>query len=134
MVDLTVRDLMFYHPFGSKDIKKLIDLRMFYLISSTERLSVAIAVASQGPFLILNLTVFNNSWTLLSIFSFSRMKLGCCPTELTCFPTILINLSFRVSETKRTSYFLAHFLTILFSLERMFNSSISLASILRALA
>lgn len=73
---LTVKDLIFYHPFGSKEIKKLIDLNIFYLISSTLRLSVAIAVANHGPFLILNLTVLSNSYTLDSTFSFSRIKLG----------------------------------------------------------
>ena len=58
---LTVMDLMFCHPFGKRETRKLTALRIFYLISSTDKLSQAMAAASHGPFFILNLTVLRSS-------------------------------------------------------------------------
>ena len=131
---LIVKDLTFYHPFGNNEIRKLIDLRTFCLISSWDKLSWAMAVANHGPFLILNLTVLLSSTIFDSRVSFSAMKLGYWPTELTYLPTSLMNLSLSDSETKRTSYLLAHFLTNLASLAKTFISSKLWASTPIALA
>jgi hypothetical protein len=62
------------------------------------------------------------------------MNTGYLLTTLTILPIALVNLSFKDSDTKRTSYFLAHFLTYLASLANLEISSIFEASSFKALA
>ena len=134
MVVFIVKDPIFCQPFGRRETRKLTDLRRFCLSSSGVCSSSPMEVAIQGPFLILNLMVLMRSAILDSMDSESLMKTGCLPTTLTSLPTALVNLSLRDSETKRTSNFLAHFLTSLASLESLVTSSKLEASNLRALA
>lgn len=134
MVVLIVKDPIFCQPFGRREMRKLTDLNRFCLNSSGVYSSSPIAVAIHGPFLILNLMVFNNSYIFESIVSESLMKTGYLLTLLTILPTALVNLSFKDSDTKRTSYFLAHFFTSLVSLENLLISSIFEASRFKALA
>jgi hypothetical protein len=134
MVVLIVKDPIFCQPFGRREMRKLTDLNRFCLNSSGVYSSSPIAVAIHGPFLILNLMVFNNSYIFESIVSESLMKTGYLLTLLTILPTALVNLSFKDSDTKRTSYFLAHFFTSLVSLANLLISSIFEASSFKALA
>jgi hypothetical protein len=129
-----VKDPIFYQPLGRREIKKLTDLNRFCLNSSGDWSSSPMAVDNQGPFLILNLIVLSSSVIFESTVSESLMNTGYLPTVLTILPTSLVNLSLRDSETKSTSYFLAHFLTSLASLANLLMSSKLLASKLRALA
>lgn len=134
MVVLIVKDPIFCQPFGRREMRKLTDLKRFCLNSSGVCSSSPMAVANQGPFLILNLMVLRSSCILESTVSESLMKTGCLPTTLTILPMALVNLSFKDSDTKRTSYFLAHFFTCLASLANLEISSKLEASNLRALA
>lgn len=78
--------------------------------------------------------VLYNSYIFESIVSESLIKTGYLPTVLTNLPTSLVNLSLSDSETKSTSYFLAHFLTYLASLANLLISSKFEASNFKALA
>lgn len=134
IVVLTVILLIFYHPFGNKEAKKLIDLLTFCLIYSISRVSTPTDYASHAFFLTLNLIVQSNSLNFYSTVSFSEIGTGNFPIEVTCLPISLVTFLESDSDTKRTSNFLAHFLISLDSLLNFLISSILRASILRALA
>jgi hypothetical protein len=88
---------MFYHPFLSKETKKLIDMVRFYLICSSFSSSVPNAVPSTKVFLSWNLQIMMNvyltvpltSWILDWMDSFSPMAIGNLPILTKMFPSNL---------------------------------------------
>lgn len=83
------RDLIFCHPFFNKETKKLIDMLMFCLSSSSLMLTVPTAVPIQRTFLSWNLTVLLSSLTLSSTFSFSPIATGNFPILVKTLPSNL---------------------------------------------
>lgn len=132
-----MRDLMLSHPFGRREIRKLMVLTTLLLMSSGERVSTATPVPNQGNFFVLNLTVFWSSSTFFLRESLSPSWIGSLLIDPSGFPTSLMTFLFKLAEARRVSNFLAHFRRPFFSLARtvrasmsMYSSPFSMASVL----
>ena len=124
----------FCQPFFMRETRKLIAMVTFCLICSSESSAVPTEQPMQLTFFDWNLTVCLSSSILVTIFSPSTRLIGnrfiltrTLPSSLvTCLPT--------VSEARRMSYFLAHFLILTLSLLKALRPSMSIKGISLAFA
>lgn len=128
IVALRLMDLMFNHPFGNKETKKLIALTTFCLRSSSAKVSTPTAVPIQETFLVLNLTDLKSSSIFLGTESASATWIGSLATDPKAFPMSLMTFLLMLEETKIKSYFLAHFMIAFLSLLKSLSPSISMCS------
>jgi hypothetical protein len=123
---LICKVLIFCQPFFNKETKKLTDILIFCLSSSSVILTVPTAVPIQRTFFNWNLTVCLISLTLSSTFSFSPKATGNFPILVKTLPSNLGICFIKDSEAIKTSKGLHHFLISFLSLLNFFKPSTSM--------
>jgi len=130
IVALICNVLIFCHPFFNKETKKLTDILIFCLNSSSVIANVPTAVPIQRTFFNWNLTVDLISFTFSSTFSFSPRASGNLLILFKIFPNNFGICFINESLANKVWNGLAHFFTNFLSLLNFFNPSTSMQSIL----
>jgi hypothetical protein len=128
IVDLMWTDLRLCHPFLSRETKKLSDIMMLTLSSSSVIEAEPTAQARQVTFLSWNLTEARTSSTLLTRGSLWVTGWGNLLILLRMGPTTTGTFLRTVSEARRSEYFLAQPLTSFLSLLNFLRESRSITS------